>query len=148
MPLILSAPFHLIPLILTLPKTIKLGITRPGTIHLNPGIGSALASHLRLTITPLSKTDIWPSGMAVLSTNSWISLGSTAEKRNNRAGAFRQQESSAIKEIAPPTDFTFRVRNANFYSCSHGTLLSQESCKLNMLQNLMKPKYIIDKNKI
>ena len=46
------------------------------------------------------------------------------------------------------TFHTFRVRNANLYSCSRGTLLSQAFCKLNMLRNLMKPKYIINTNKI
>ena len=47
--------------------------------------------------------------------------------------------------MAPPTFHTFWVQNENLYSCSRGTLLSQVSCKLNMLQNLMNPKYIINK---
>ena len=42
--------------------------------------------------------------------------------------------------------FFFLFGNANLYFCNRGMLQSQASCKQNMLQNLMKPKYTSEKN--
>jgi len=56
-----------------------------------------------------------------------------------------KQEVPPTKGMAPPTFHTFRARNANLYLCGRGMLWCRASFKLNMLQNLMKPKYI-DKN--
>lgn len=47
--------------------------------------------------------------------------------------------------FVPATFHTLLLQNASLYSCIHG-IAESSICKLDLLWNLMKPKYTIDKN--